>query len=370
MSERARAWRLLGLAPLFAGLIACGDVSSSPTTDALATDEPLSAPLLVRTIRVSKARLELTSTASGRVQPFRVATVAAETGGRVIERLVEPGDRVDARATLLRLDPVRAELAARRAKAEVAARRADLDNAQHDFETGQGLYAKAVISEDDLEDRRFMRDRAAAALSAAEANLATAQRALADTEVKAPFAGTVEVVHAQVGDYLNPGAPVATLTDFSRVRVIAGVTASEAALLAPGYTASLVFEALGGREIKGSIKSVGRMADSTSGTYPVEVWLEGDAARNLREGMLGSVVLPLPAERAYPIMPTAALFRDQGGMNVYVVEHERAYLRSVKIGNSDGERVEVLDGVAEGEWVVVDGQFALRDGAPVLAEEH
>ncbi len=360
------------LGPLLVTLIACSDVTSSPppAEHGSAADAPLRAPLLVRTIRVSKARLDRTGTASGRVLPFRAATVAAEVGGRVTERLVEPGAVVAAGAPLLRLDRARAELAVDAARAELSARRTDLDNARRDFETGQGLFARAVISADELADRRFARDRAAAALAAAQANLASAERTLADAEVKAPFAGSVEAVHAQVGDYLNPGTPVVTLADFSRARVIAGVTGSEAASLAPGYPATLILESLGGVAVKGSISSVGRMADPASGTYPVEIWLAGDATANLREGMLASVVLPLPSRSAYPIVPAAALFRDQGGMHLYVVENERAYLRAVRIGRGDGDRVEILSGVSEGERVVVAGQFALRDGAPVLTEEH
>lgn len=370
VSDHSASSHLSWLGLMLAMLSACSDVTSSPASEKSTVDQPLATPLLVQTVRVGKARLARTGAASGRVQPFRVATVAAEVGGRVIERLVEPGDEVEAGALLLHIDPVRAELAVERAKAELAARQTDLDSAKHDLNVGQSLFARAVISEDDLKDRRFARDRAAAALQAAKASLATAERALADTEVKAPFAGSIELVHAQVGDYLNPGAPVATLADFGRARIVVGVTAAEAASLAPGYTATLTFEALGGSELKGSIKSVGRMADARSGTYPVEVWLAGDATRNLREGMIANVLLPLPSAEAYPIVPAAALFREHDGMNVYVVENDRAYRRVVRIGRSDGDRIEVRSGVSEGEWVVVDGQFALRDGAPVLAEEH
>ncbi len=356
---------------LLAHVAGCGDVTSEQlpppgTTDA--TESPLTTAVRVEVARVHSARLDRTASATGTVQPFRMATVAAEVGGRVVERRVEPGSHVGTGDLLVRLDDTRARLAHESALANLAARRVDLADAEHDVQVGRSLYERHVISKDELDDRRFRRDRAAAGLAAAEAAAASAARELADTRVGAPFAGSVERVHAQVGDYLAPGTPVAAVADFDRVRVIAGVTAAEAAALSPGHTATVLFADLDGASLEGAIHSVGRMSDPDSRTYPVEIWLDGGAAAGLREGMVASVLLPTTDEKPRPVVPTAALLRNNGRMTVYVVENDRAFLRPVRVGRSNGTHVQIIDGVQVGERVVVDGLFALRDGANVRVE--
>lgn len=303
---------------------------------------------------------------TGIVSAFRKATVAAEVGGRVLERLVEPGDLVEAGQVLVVLDSDRVRLGAEQTQAQEQARTVDLHQARQRFERGKNLFERNAISKDTLDDLRFAVDRAEAELSAARAALNTARRAVRDSRVTAPFAGTAEIVHAQQGDYLNPGAPVATLADFSRARVRAGVTASEAASVQAGHTANVAFEALGGVSWQGEIQSVGRIADESSGTYPVEIWLTGEAATRLREGMVAAVQLALPTTDTKPAIPRAALFRQSGQMHVFTVSDEIAHLAPVRIGNGNSTHVEILEGLEKDELVVVEGQFALRDGARVI----
>ena len=205
--------------------------------------------------------------------------------------------------------------------------------------------------------------RAESELAAATAAHASAERAVADTSIRAPFDGIAELVHVQEGDYLNPGMSVATIVDFSRARIRAGVTAREATLLAGTTTAELALEALGGDLISGKVHSVARIADAATGTFAVEIWL--DNATHLREGMLATVYMPYQAREARPTVPTAAIFRRNGTPHVFTVTDNRARLKAVRIGRSNGSVVEVVEGLAKGESVVIDGQFALRDGAIV-----
>ena len=144
------------------------------------------------------------------------------------------------------------------------------------------------------------------------------------------------------------------------------MTAGEAAAVAPGQPASVVFEALGGIPVAGVVHSVGRISDPNSGTYPVEIWLAGDVAAQLREGMVGAVQLASQgAVVPGPAVPRSALFRQAGRMHVFVVAAERAKLVPVTMGRGDATHVMINAGLQVGDQVVVDGQFALRDGAAV-----
>jgi RND family efflux transporter MFP subunit len=320
---------------------------------------------------VRRGSLEGLAGVTGITRPFRSATAAAEVGARVVERHVEPGQDVDAGDPLVSLDDTHLSIAVDEARAALNSREVDLAEARRELTRGEELVSQGAISDGRHDNLRFAAQRARSARELAAATLRKAERAKADAVVRAPFAGTVERVDVQVGDVLAPGAPVAQIADFDRVRMVAGVTAAEAAELQPGITATVSIPALSGYRAAAPIHSVGQMADPKTGTYPVELWLD-NAERRIREGMVGQLELPTPESASSVIAPRAAILR-KGGLAVYVVEERdgqaRAVARPVRTGRAQGDLIELLEGVDAGERVVVEGQFALVDGASVFVDE-
>ncbi len=325
----------------------------------------------VRVVEVRRSRVGGLSDVAGVTAAFRTATVSAEVAARVVERHVEPGARVAAGDPLVSLDDALLAIAVEEARATLKARQVDLEEARLELARGDDLRREGAVSERQHDALRFSTERAESAWALANASLRRARRSLADAKVRAPFDGTVERVDVQVGDYLAPGAPVATVADFAQVRLRAGVTAAEAADLQPGMTARVAIPVLGGVELEAAIHSVGLLADATSGTYPVELWLDNEQGR-LRAGMVGQLRLEAPDEAVGAVVPRAALLRRDGELAVFVVEGAgdslRAVARPVRLGRQSGDLVEVLDGAGVGERVVVDGLFALTDGAPVYID--
>ena len=273
---------------------------------------------------------------------------------------------------LVTLDDEKALIARDQARARLRSREVDLEQAGNELERGRDLHARQFISEDALENLGYTEARARSALEAARADLASAERGLSDTKVRAPFTGIAERVHAHEGDFLKSGTPVVTLADFSRVRIKAGVTAREAELLQGAASAGVTLDALGATQFSGRINSLARVSDAATGTYTLEIWLEDipdDQSDRLREGMLATVYLPYAHASASLTVPSVAVFRRSGAMHVFVVNAGRALLTPVGTGRTNGPTVEVLDGLDEGDLVVTDGQFALRDGAPVTVED-
>lgn len=363
---------------LFGGIAGCQDApdSTGSANQPSRSMDPLASalvtPVHVRVEAASLAGIYRQATAAGVVEPFRTATVAAETNGRVTSRSVEPGNPVSAGQVLVTLDKERALIARDQALARVDAGATDVRQTGNELRRGRDLHAREFISEDTLESLDFAAARARSALQAARAELAAAERVLADTEVRAPFSGIAEQVHVHEGDYLNPGIPVATLADFSRARVKAGITAREAALLQGAERADLTLDVLGADPLAGSISSIARVADAATGTYTLEIWLqdlEDELQSRLRGGMLATVYLPDTNSAAGLTVPSVAAFRRGGAMHVFTLRSGRAVLTPVQIGRSNGPTVEVLEGLAAGDLVVVDGQFALRDGASVTVKD-
>lgn len=374
-STRARRSALLALST---GVLACsfgcdGTPRAQAEADVAVREAP--PPRMALRVRVQEAVLGSAAgvaEATGITSAFRTATVAAEVSGRVTARHVEPGQRVESGDPLVELDGTQLRIAVDEARAELVARRADRAEARSQLERGNALRRKDAMSERQYDSLAFGEERAAAAVALAEARLRRTRRLLADAVVRAPFDGTVEEIAVQIGDFLVPGTPVATLADFSKVRVRAGVTAGEADSLKSGMTARLSIAALGGLERQVEVQSVGKLPDPQTGTYPVELWLDNPDGR-LRAGIVVQLHFEAPeGESTRPQIPRGALARRDGRFVVFVVEGSgealRAVLRPVRLGRQVGDRVEILAGIRAGERVVIEGLFALRDGASVIID--
>jgi multidrug efflux pump subunit AcrA (membrane-fusion protein) len=132
------------------------------------------------------------------------------------------------------------------------------------------------------------------------------------------------------------------------------------------------FADLGGEHFSATLKSVGRVADPADGTYEIELWLENPAER-IRDGMVARIELTDAILEEHLLTRRAALLRSDGRPEVFVVERiggrAIARTRTLRTGRSQGDWVEVLDGLEEGDQVVTEGQFALADGSAVNLDE-
>lgn len=362
---------LLGLALLIAPL-GCGDsnAASSAREDAALVDVP-SARLRVRVDAVRYEPFAADGRVTGTVRAFHRAMITAETQGRVLSRAVEPGTEVPAGGLILRLESSRFELKLRHANASLAAARTVLAHAERESARGDQLRTQNAISTQKHDDLTHAVNRARDEIALAEVARDTAKRNLEDTQISAPFAGSVDSVAVDVGDFVAPGTHVATLVDLSRVRIVGGVTAREASQLIPGSTARVSFADLGGSIFEATLESVARVASSSDGTYGIELWMNDPEGR-MRDGLVAQIELLDANEAPTLIAKRAALLRRDGHPEVYVVEEAGgqtvAKTRRVRTGRSHGQWIEILDGLAAGERVIWEGQFALADGATVIID--
>jgi membrane fusion protein (multidrug efflux system) len=368
---RRRGALCLGVGAALALASGCGGDSSARKEPAAGASEHSRPAVRVQIAQVRTGQLDVQPRTTGLSRAFRRATVSAEVGGRVVERAAEPGDHVRTGTPLLVLDSRRPGLTRDEARAGLRSRETDLAEAERELKRGQDLARQHALSESEFDRLGSQRDRAIAAVALSRAHVARAEQDFADATVRAPFAGSVEQVNADVGDYIQPGTPVAVVIDLSRVRVQTGVTATEAARLHEKMPVTLVFDAGDGRARAGIIRSIGRLADARTGTYPVEIWLDNEDGA-IRDGMMASIEFADDEGASVPLVPRAALARNRRGVVVYVVEGDgeirRAVMREVQLGRSDQAHIEVLDGLQPGETVITDGQFAIENGAPVVID--
>jgi multidrug efflux system membrane fusion protein len=284
----------------------------------------------------------------GRTRADALVAVAAETTGRVEERLVERGAAVKRGDILCRLDEgVRA--------AELAQAKAEMAKAELEFRAATQLQGRGFESETRVATTR-------AALDAASAGVAAAEQELDRTIVRAPIDGLVQEPLAETGAMLAMGEVCATIVDADPMYVTGQVAEREVGGVAVGETASV--RLITGDTAEGVVTYVANTADPQTRTFTVEVRVDNADGR-LRDGVTATADIPVASVRAHRLSPGILTLNEEGAVGVRTVDDEgRVAFAPVSIVRQDTEGFWVT-GLPETVTVIVVGQEYVVDGQVV-----
>ncbi|WP_018988702.1 efflux RND transporter periplasmic adaptor subunit [Aromatoleum toluclasticum] len=364
-------------------------------------------PVVVEFGEVVRAPLRVTVEQEGRTRVVDRYVVTAPVDGYARRIDLDVGDTVAARDTLVALEASRSAVldARRRAEAEarVAAAQANLAAVEQRVkatEAGAALAAKELERMKRLrasghvaaeaEDRAAAEDeRAGAELRSARFTVATARHELeaartalgfaaaggtgAPVEVRAPVAGQVLKIPRKSEGAVEAGQPLVEIGDARALEVEVDVLSADAVRIRPGTR--VLFERWGGDgALEGKVRVVepaGFTKVSALGVEEQRVWVIADFAsapetwQHLGDGYRVEASFVLWEGEDVLQVPASALFRDGDGWAVFAVEEGRAVRRRVETGQGTGLVAQVLDGLKEGERVIVHPDDRLRDGVKV-----
>jgi membrane fusion protein, multidrug efflux system len=305
-------------------------------------------------------------TYSGVVRPRIESAVGFRVAGKIVERLVNAGDRVEVGQVIARLDDIDLRLAENSAKAAVDAARSRRDIARDNLERGKALLPQATISQAAYDTRRNEMDAAAAALESAEAQLRQASNAAGYATLRADKGGIVTSVMAEPGQVVNIGQAVITLAHLGETEVAVAVPEQDAGFLTIGQQASVTLWAGPRNSIEGRIREIAAQADPASRTYAIRIAVSG-APQTMRLGMTASVALRIDDEASALVLPVAALVDGDGSPAVFVVDAAKQAVRKmpVTVGGAAESGVRIASGLRAGDVVVIGGVQFLRDGMAV-----
>jgi RND family efflux transporter MFP subunit len=291
------------------------------------------------------------ATVAGVLSPVRTVGVNAQLGGALLSVRVEEGD-------VVREGQVLAEIDSRELRAQVRSAEASLQLAKSTAERSDRLLKDRVISPAEHE-----RDQAA--LASAQATLDALKTRLGYAAVRAPATGVITDKRAEAGDVIQTQSRLFTIADVSTLVVRVQVSELDIAGLSVGQSADVTVDAFGSTAFQGTIRRIFPAADSSTRMVPVEVALAGPAVRRLRPGYLARVTVRLGERPGVLLTPLSSVVGARDARAVYVIRGGKAERRLVRVGQASGDVVEILEGIAEGDSVVVAGVEQLRDGAEV-----
>jgi RND family efflux transporter MFP subunit len=288
----------------------------------------------------------------------------SETAGRVVDVLVEAGDRAKEGDVLVRLDVGRPASTVQAANAAVAQSEARLNQAQREQARTKKLVRTGGLPEQRLDDAEDAVRLASAARDAARAEARLARRGLTDAVVRAPFGGTVVERTVELGEYLVPGSPLLTLADTSLLKARVLLDPREAIDVAVGSKAVIAVYARPGEVFGGRVVRVGEVIDPRTRRLPVEVEIDKHAGR-LRPGLVARFSVETGEPRMVMRVPLEGVFERFGSQYVYVIADGIAHRRSIVLGLVGAGFAEVTQGIEPGETVVIGGVARVVDGSKV-----
>jgi RND family efflux transporter MFP subunit len=203
-----------------------------------------------------------------------------------------------------------------------------------------------------------------AAVEQQKAALALAKKALADTVVRSPISGAVKEKHASRGSYLMVNGKIVTLVKINPLRLRADIPESSVAAVRTGQTINVTVDAFPNRTFTGRVVRIGPSLDEKTRALTVEAEV-ANSGNLLRPGMFAKSRLITSANAPAVMVPQRAIVTVAGLSKVFVIETGKAVERVVKTGATDGDLIEIVEGVKDGEAVATSNLDKLQTGTAV-----
>ncbi len=324
-----------------------GGSAGSPWAGQAGGDAIAAVPVEAATVR----RRDISSfiETHGTLEAENEVDLVGRVSAPIVELKAEEGMAVSRGQLLARLDEAELE-------AQLEISRVNLAEATQAWERAERLNESQLISPEEYEQARTRFETARAQL---EGN----QIQLGYTRVRAPFAGLIVARYVDYAEQVSPGTPLFRLSDFDPLLCPIQVPERDLSRLEIGQSAYLEVEAWPDERFEAEVLRIRPVVDSATGTVRVTLAVSGRG--RLRPGMFADVFVETDRREAVLVMPRSALSVDSIGDTVYVAADGVANRREVELGYAEGDFVEAISGLADGERVVVVGQDGLSDGTPI-----
>ena len=311
------------------------------------------AAVSVKVATVKTEDVNLGFTANGNFVPIQELTFSAEKSGKVISVLVKEGDYVRVGQTLLTVRGDVINVNAQQAQAVY-------QNAKSDYARYENAFKTGGVTKQQL-------DQAKLAMTNAQSSLTQANINVGDTKVKAPINGYINKKYIEPGSILA-GMPATALFDIvnvSKLKLTVTVNESQVASLKVGNTVNITASVYPDKNFSGKITFIAAKADASL-NFPVEIEIANNANNDLKAGMYGTANFGANNQKQnLKVVPRNAFVGSVSSNEIFVVENNIAKLKKVVAGRILGDKVEIINGLNDGDVVITTGQINLQDGNTV-----
>ena len=214
-----------------------------------------------------------------------------------------------------------------------------------------------------------VKKRAELQIAAAQAQLDSIKAQLDNTVIKAPISGIVSQKYIEVGEMAIAGNPVAEIVDTREIEIKVALTEFDIGKVFVGQQAEVILPAYPNKKFIGKVYYVSPVADPVSKKFPVKIRLKNPNGE-IKAGMVAEVKIITKRQKNVLVIPKSAVFKEGEIEKVYVVENSRVKIKNVKTEPIDENRLKVLEGLSEGEEIIVNGNYDLKEGQLVTVKNQ
>lgn len=306
----------------------------------------------VRIAAVKKEPVDLDFSVNGNFAPKQELNFLSENAGRVTKIYVDEGDKVQKGQILAHID---AEII----NTDKETAQAALDNAIRDEARYVSSFATGGVTQQQL-------DQAKLATRNARLRLQSSSRKVSDANIKSPITGIVNKRYIEVGAFVTAqGTQMFELVDVSKLKLNVNVNENQVANLKIGNSVQIRSNVFPADKYTGKITFIAAKADNTL-NFPVEIELENNHTNTIKAGMYGTATFKFPAQAPTITVPRGSFVGSVSSNQLFVLENgNTAKIRKVVAGRIINDNVEIIEGLKEGETVIISGQINLIDGSAV-----
>jgi RND family efflux transporter MFP subunit len=352
---------LAGLVGLVSLVALAGCKKPEDTAQAAPAKPP---PVHVQTAPVQERPMPEYVVLTGNLRADQESNIAADANGKVLQILVERGQKVQAGQVIATLDARAATLGATAAEAQSMLAQSQLEQSQKDCERVKHLLETGAISEAEFERQTAQCTAQHWSAAAAAAQQQSATKLIGDSRIRAPFAGIIGERMVNVGQYVQPSTQIASIYDPDPLRLQVTVPEANLADVQVGTAVTFTVAAFGDERFNATVKYISpNIREATRDLVVEAIAPNGDG--RLRPGMFAVVRLEL-SDHPRTVVPVDAIKSDENEARVYVVTPSKEIQeRLVQPGETRDGVVAILGGVKVGDSVVLKPGPDVRDGARV-----
>ncbi|MHA6641215.1 efflux RND transporter periplasmic adaptor subunit [Mesorhizobium sp. A623] len=351
-----------GFARLFASLGMLGIVAVSVSACTEAKTEPAAIVRPVKVVEIARTDGTRELDYSGAVKARTEMNLGFRVAGKIVERRVDIGDRVNPGDVLARIDPTDYALAVQTAEANLAAADKQVETSGLVQKRAQQLFDKKISSQAELDQATLGYRQAVATRDAAASALQQARNQVGYTELKTDRSGIVTGLSADSGQVVGIGAPVVAVAVDGEKEIQIAVPETDISHFRPGQAVRVGFWTDDKLRLVGKVREVAGSADPQSRTFSVRISLPDDPRVLL--GMTATVEATVATVHRQAAVPLEALAQKNGKPIVWVVNQDTStvHARSVAVADFAPDGVRVTQGLQPGDLVVAAGtQFMTED---------
>lgn len=308
----------------------------------------------VHVVTLGRQSLAEDFTASGTFQPFKTLALISEVQGKITQLNYKNGDFINEGAVVLAVDNEALQI-------QLDIVRINIQKAEGDLTRLKNLLGSGGVTQQQVDDAQN-------GIENLRAQVRTLEKQLRNTQVKAPISGTVTNKTLEKGAFLAPAMKILDIVNINRLKLQVFLTEEEVFQIKKGQSVELVADLYPGQSLKGTVAFVDVQADN-SRRFLVEIELNNPTGSPLKAGMSGKAFFSTGKQISILALPRECVVGSVRDASVFVVNGSTVSKQNVRLGRIFGEVAEVLDGLTEGQQIVVSGQINLSEGTKISIRE-